>query len=277
MEAIVVGVDGSDASLDALSWADHLAWRTGAELLAVRADLPRHGSLSPSLYTELADKARHQIGMWAKQRDLVLAPTSVVADEDPRAALVAVAAERAADLLVIGARGNSSVAGTVLGGVARHLTLHPERPLAVVPAGAAADTRHVVIGVDGSTGSAAAVQFCARLAKELDIPVTAVLAREPAAERLSPPGTDDRTEDEHQVRSWVEPIATAGVPLEVVVEHDVHPVGALTAALADHPGSLAVLGTRGRGGFAGLRLGRVPLQLLHHTTAPVVIVPIART
>ena len=51
------------------------------------------------------------------------------------------------------------------------------------------------------------------------------------------------------------------------------PVAALSRAVEAHRGSVAVVGTRGQGGFAGLRLGRVPLQLLHHAAVPVVIVP----
>jgi nucleotide-binding universal stress UspA family protein len=274
MEAIVVGVDGSDAALDALSWADRVASRVGADLVAVEAGVPRRSTMSGALYAELENRARHQLELWAKERELVLAPESILAEEDPRTALVAVASELGADLVVIGARGASSHAGVVLGGVAHHLSMHPERPLAVVPAGALAETRHVVVGVDGSEGSLAAVRFCASFASELEVPVAVVLAQEPSAERLGPTSVDGRRRDvETQVWSWVAPIDARGVDVEVVVVDGVHPVAALAGALADRPGSVAVLGTRGQGGFAGLRLGRVPLQLLHHATTPVVMVP----
>ncbi len=44
-------------------------------------------------------------------------------------------------------------------------------------------------------------------------------------------------------------------------------------ALETHPGSVAVVGTRGQGGFSGLRVGRVPLQLVDHAGAAVIVVP----
>jgi nucleotide-binding universal stress UspA family protein len=57
------------------------------------------------------------------------------------------------------------------------------------------------------------------------------------------------------------------------VIHDAHPVAALALTITERDADLAVVGTRGLGGFLGLRLGRVPLQLLHHITVPLVMVP----
>jgi nucleotide-binding universal stress UspA family protein len=275
METIVVGLDGSAASLDALSWADDIAERTGAKLVAVRAGLPARGSVATGLYAGLADKAGRDIGTWVSKRSLSVAPVPVVVDEDPRTGLVAVAAERRADLLVIGTRGTSSHPGVSLGGVAQYLTQHPARPLAIVPAGAPARTRHLVVGVDGSAGSLAAVRFCGGLASALEVPVTALLAQEPFAEWV--PADDPRSWRRHaqkQVAAWVEPVTDVDVPVEIVVDRDIHPVAAVIRSLGTHPDSIAIVGTRGRGGFAGLLLGRVPLQLLQHTQVPVVIVPV---
>ena len=278
METIVVGVDGSPAALEALSWADGIAQRSGARLVAVRAGLLRaRAHVSRDLYAELADRGRRELDGWCKNRALAVTPETVVADDDPRTALVTVATEQHADMLVVGARGTSGLVGLFLGGVAQHLAQHPILPLAIVPAEAPVETHHVVVGVDGSPGSLAGVRFCADLAGTLGVPVTAVLAHEPFAEWVptSDPGSWHR-HAQRQVREWTAPIASSEVPVEVVVDRDIHPVAALTRAIEEHPGSIAVVGTRGRGGFAGLRLGRVPLQLLHHAAVPVVIVPADR-
>jgi nucleotide-binding universal stress UspA family protein len=274
MEAIVVGVDGSPASLDALSWAGNIAAATAAPLVVVRAGLPPQATLTPALFAELAVRAVDELDRACKERELVVTPTTLAVDQDPRIGLVAVAAEHDARLLVVGARGTSGLSGLLLGGVTQTLAHDPTRPLAVVPAGAPAESCHVVVGIDGSAGSLAAARFGGELARSLGVGMTATLAREPFAEWV--PAYDPHSWQMHarkQVRTWVEPVADLGVPVDIVVERDIHPVAALTRSLEAHPGSIAVVGTRGRGGFAGLRQGRVPLQLLHHADAPVVIVP----
>lgn len=58
------------------------------------------------------------------------------------------------------------------------------------------------------------------------------------------------------------------VPVEAVVV-DGHPAKVLAGASAT--AQLVVVGTRGHGGFAGLLLGSVGLQLLHHADCPVLI------
>ncbi|WP_346352816.1 universal stress protein [Streptomyces sp. SID69] len=61
---------------------------------------------------------------------------------------------------------------------------------------------------------------------------------------------------------------------EVDLRHEVvagHPVQVLTEA-AEHALGL-VVGTRGRGGFAGMLLGSVSQGVLHHARCPVIAVP----
>jgi nucleotide-binding universal stress UspA family protein len=71
----------------------------------------------------------------------------------------------------------------------------------------------------------------------------------------------------------VAPIEYNGVAVTVDVDRDIHPIAALCRAIVAGPDTLAVVGTRGLGGISGMRLGRVPIQLVHHTSAAVVMVP----
>ena len=260
MERILVGVDGSPAALDALTWATDLARRGGFELIAARAVAPARGEGSPDRDVSLP-------------QDATPADT-VLLDGDPPDALLAAAHDRHADLLVVGGRGAGGFARLHLGSVAHHLTHHTTIPLAIVPHSGAEAATHLVVGVDGSPGSLTAIDLCAEMAARLEVPVTAVYAFEPFAEWV--PESDPRSwrhKAEADVREWTAAIDKAGVALDIDIDQDIHPVAAIIRALEAHPGSVAVVGTRGLGGFTGLRLGRVPLQLVHRTGAAVIVVP----
>ncbi len=69
------------------------------------------------------------------------------------------------------------------------------------------------------------------------------------------------------------PLRQAGVSVRTRIIDDTHPVAALAGVVEVEGARLAVVGTRGSGGFLGLRLGRVPIQMVHHTQMPVVLVP----
>ena len=138
LETIAVGVDGSVNAQRAVRFAAELAEGTGAYVVAVHAaahgtaiDDPEEGPAvpHPTLTQLLEGWCRPLERRGLDDHDLV------VAEGDPRSALLDVAEERAADLIVVGSRGLGPVSKLVLGSVANSLIQHSPVPVTVVPPG----------------------------------------------------------------------------------------------------------------------------------------------
>jgi nucleotide-binding universal stress UspA family protein len=132
---VVVGVDGSDASKDALGWAGRYARLTGSTLHAVTAwQIPAELALAvavPDLDPQ-GDAQRllkETVGEVLEGREPVALRTSVV--QGPPA-LVLEQLAGAADLLVVGSRGHGALAGILLGSVSEHCVHHAGCPVVVV-------------------------------------------------------------------------------------------------------------------------------------------------
>jgi nucleotide-binding universal stress UspA family protein len=138
----------------------------------------------------------------------------------------------------------------------------------------------IVVGVDGSDGSVAALAWAVRLAEETGATLEAVQAWE-----LSYAWIDGYTP--HLERWADEAKAAAAGSLERVVKSAVGgrpryvPItqtvleGPAAAALIERSkdADLLVVGSRGHGGFTGLLLGSVGQQCTHHAHVPIVVVP----
>ncbi|MGI8756041.1 MAG: universal stress protein [Acidimicrobiales bacterium] len=277
MKRILVGVDGSDAAAAALGWAGQLAHVVGAEVVVATVFEPDQAEVSPERYEELTQEAERLLDTeWSDPLSGSAAPRrSLLLTGHPDALIDAAEAEDA-DLVVVGPRGHGRFARLHIGSVAHHLAHHTTRPLAIVPApGAVAAFDRVVIGVDGSEGSAQAVRWCTDMARAAHAEVVAVYAFEPMVEWVleSDPRSWRQAAERKLEDSWVAPLREAGVPVRTRIIEDIHPVAALVEVVKDEGAGLVVVGTRGIGGFLGLRLGRVPMQLVHHTQMPVVLVP----
>jgi nucleotide-binding universal stress UspA family protein len=131
---IVVGVDGSEASVDAVRWAVRQAQLTGSELEVLTS---WH---FPSQFAEwVADDA---IDWDARARALLedtLAAVHVEQDmqvtrtaRPGHPAAVLTDASASADLLVVGSRGHDGFAGMLLGSVSTHVAAHAHCPVVVV-------------------------------------------------------------------------------------------------------------------------------------------------
>jgi nucleotide-binding universal stress UspA family protein len=136
----------------------------------------------------------------------------------------------------------------------------------------------IVVGIDGSEGSIAALEFAVGEARLRDAEIEAIIAWELPATAVPPTGAwaipidfdAFRREAEAHMRKTLERVDTSGIHVaSVVVEGPA--AGALISAARD--AAMVVVGSRGRGGFMSLLLGSVSTQIAHHATCPVVIVP----
>lgn len=134
---IVVGVDGSVGSVDALRWAIRQAQATGAQVRAVAAwQMPVSFDYEPTFHDfgwkALAQKnADAAVAEATTSRQPVTVTTKVVHGH-PGTALVD--DSREADLLVVGSRGHGTAVGMLLGSVSLYCVHHATCPVVVVHA-----------------------------------------------------------------------------------------------------------------------------------------------
>ena len=130
---IVVGVDGSASSVDALRWALRQAARTGDHVKAVTAwDYPNMYGFPLTLDLDWEATARQALDESVQQAagtDHTDVSTAVMRG-NPTQVLVQAAA--GAELLVVGNRGHGGFTEMLLGSVSSHVVAHASCPVLVV-------------------------------------------------------------------------------------------------------------------------------------------------
>jgi nucleotide-binding universal stress UspA family protein len=295
--AVVVGVDGSDQSIDALTWAAAEAHRRDLDLEAVMSySVPTFVATAMDAgYAALDDESlragaeqvlRDALATLEQRRSESKYGTLLSADRirayvetgDAAGALLEYA--KNAELVVLGARGRGGFIGRLLGSVSSAVPPHAKCPTVIVPKGCLERTEVadvVVVGVDGSEQSRVAMLDAAREAEARRCSLRIVWALPPVTgtQAWVPAAIDEEaviTEMKAQLvgaADWirhhfegleVEAIVEGGVPGQVLVHQS-------------EKSRLVVTGTRGRGGFKGVLLGSTSQSVLHHSKSPVLVVP----
>jgi nucleotide-binding universal stress UspA family protein len=135
MERIVVGVDGSEESLHAVTFAARLARETGAGVTVVYVrHIPAGYSGRPLVGPAELERYHRTV-----ERRVVraLTPLTVpwdleVGRGDPAREVRRVACERGADLIVVGTRRQGPLARLLAGSVSSRVVHHADRPVLVV-------------------------------------------------------------------------------------------------------------------------------------------------
>ncbi|QSE87300.1 universal stress protein (plasmid) [Rhodococcus pseudokoreensis] len=283
---IVVGVDGSPACRGAAVWAAALASRTAAPLWVVHA-LPK------SLDSMTAVAVMGQGPAMAQHRtagEMILEETSAAVrlrfpDLDVRTDLIPgptvrtlAASSATARMIVVGGAEPRGWGMLATGSTAIELVRHSTCPVTVWrgQSGMLPDRRPVVVGVDGSVSSAAAVIDAFEFARLFNAPVTAVYgwATRHSAGDVTVPLLVDwdalRESESGLLTGWLAEAKQRypGVAVAEVVEPR-NPAHLITGRATD--AQLVVVGSHGRGRLAAAVLGSVSQYLLHHSRCPTMI------
>jgi nucleotide-binding universal stress UspA family protein len=287
--SILVGVDGSSSALHAVRWAAGEGARRRSPVHLFHACVlpplgPHATSVAMAAVTESLIEQGHYWLRQAKKQAPAAAP-GIEVHTDLRvggAAGELIDESAHARLVVLGSRGLGGFKGMLAGSVSVGVAAHGHCPVVVVrgrmPDDPPPQTGPVVVGVDGSEVSAAAVEFAFEEAGLRGVPLVAVhtWVDVSVGETWSVLPFDidwqEVAEDERRLLAermagWREKYPDVEVRQQVIRDRPVR------GLLAQAEGAqLIVVGSRGRGGLVGMGLGSTSQALLHHSVCPVAVV-----
>ncbi|MCE7004677.1 universal stress protein [Kibdelosporangium philippinense] len=284
---IIVGVDGSAAALAAVRWAaqEASARKLPLTLVHLQPDpISRYhdekvaAAMRPAL-REQAEKWLHEALVAARAEVPDQNPSIELGDAEVVAALVEMSADAA--MIVLGARGLGGFTGMLVGSTANSVVAGATCPVTLVRTprlGPSETAGPVVVGVDGSPASEAAIKFAFEEASlrrtsliavhtwtevyldpelnvdriALDTTVLEERERELLAQRLA--GWQEKYPDVPVTR-----VVTKGRPVRALLDYD-------------EQAQLIVVGSRGLGGYHGMLLGSTSQALMHYTLTPLAVV-----
>ncbi|HEY3764084.1 MAG TPA: universal stress protein [Gaiellales bacterium] len=257
-DRIVCGLDGTDASYEAVSQVARLApeaahvvlcsvWNTGASVaVGWSPPVSRTASFPRDELQAAVDSARPRL-----PKSLVVSTT--VVEGPPGPMLVTEIGRQKATLVAVGSHDHKRLTGILLGSVATQL-LH-DAPCSVLmarPAGEGTFPATVSVAADGSAESVRAIHVAAALARRLGAELEAVVAT-----------GGQSGADVGAVRQSLDEAGGATIPLR---EDPRSPVEALTMLAPD----LLVIGSRGLQGVRSL--GSVSERVAHDAGCSVLVV-----
>jgi nucleotide-binding universal stress UspA family protein len=279
---VLVPLDGSELSLQAMPTARVLAERLGADLHTVTVadredDAERSRTLASAALGVPLDSSR----------------VSVVTDGDPADVIARRAESLGSCVVCMATHGRGRLGGALVGSVARSVLQRSDAP--VIALGPSADNpgwsprprlwpeplsvARIVACVDGNTTSEQVLPLAAAWAQALDMSLTIVTVIEDAPAPIRPDRghrgygghTDAESYIEQLVRHWRTQLP--GTDGEVVRD-PLGPASGMRAHLDQRPAGLVALTTHARSGVQRVLLGAAAASIVHASIAPCLVAPV---
>ncbi|MCW2848408.1 MAG: UspA domain protein [Marmoricola sp.] len=285
---IVVGVDGSEQSERALTWAVELATAERRSLTLVHAindvmsAYPQAPIAAPGEARDALRAAGHDLLRQAHAAVGRLDPELVVHEvfrlDDPRAVLLELS--RDAHMVVVGSRGRGKVRSLLLGSVGVALVRHAECPVVVHrPGNAGTVCNGVLVGADSSPESLAVLRFAYQQASLRDLPLTVLHCYRDvpalAYDRYVVPPLVIDVESERlglaeSMAGFAEKYPDVRVRTEIINDAPQDAMVKLGERM-----NLVVIGSHQSGPVSQMLFGMVSVSVVEHAICPVAVLPLA--
>jgi len=272
---ILVAVDGSGSSLNALTQSFHLASR-----LTVVSVVPEYtgdldmvgvGDLMASMkrpFEKALSEARNMAGTEGAMIRAILE------EGEPYEKIVDIAEAENADLIVMGRRGLHTVERALLGSVTARVIGYSQRDVLVVPQHASVGWRKILLATDGSKYSRMASERAIDIAKAFGGELKAVSVVDVPSELygVSPETVEKMVQESKGYLKEVRQKAdAAGVKTETFVKER-EAYLAITDLAKEKSAETIIMGSHGRTGLRRLLMGSVVEKVIGYASCPVLVV-----
>ncbi len=284
---VLVGVDGSAASGAAAVWAARDAAMRNLPLTLIHVVVP----VVPTAATSPEFAFPTDFFRWQEDRAVrVLDEARALIEDSPDeielstvhsvvlhggAVATLVDLSKDADMIVVGSRGMGAFSRALLGSVSTGLVHHAHCPVAVIhdDAPAVSADAPVLVGIDGSPASMSATEIAFDEASRRGVDVVALHAWRDITTVYELPGLDVEELQEEARLALSERLSGFDERYPDVTVQKVVVCDQPSRQLTEHAknAQLVVVGSHGRGGFAGMLLGSVSAAVVHAVKAPTIV------
>lgn len=267
LESMLLATDRSEFSEGAVREAINFAKRCASRLIvmSVLETNPEYETIGASAYQkeeEEAIKYLESVKARASEAGLSACEAALYYGNEPYRIIVEAAAEKKADMIIIGRRGRSNVMKVLMGSVAAKVIGHAPCKVLIVPRAARVEGRDILVATDGSEHSIAAASEAIGIAKRCGGNVIV----------LSSASTENELEEAKANVNYVVDMAqNEGVPIQALT-----PMGRSYDVIVETAGGrgvdLIVMGAYGKTGLKRLLMGSSTEKVIKHASCAVLVV-----